>query len=223
MIDYATARANMVESQIRPNAVTNRRVIDAFSDVPREAYVPKPMQATAYMDEDVPLTQAAGHAVRCLMQPMVLARLVQLAEITAEDVVLDVGCSLGYSTAILARLADAVVSLESDEDMAAAAIDILVEQGVDNAAVVTGPLNEGYQSQGPYDVIVLNGSVPAVPEALLEQLKEGGRLVAVVTEGALGRAHLFMRHGDMFAERIAFDATVAPLPDFAADEPAFVF
>lgn len=221
-MDYTTARANMVESQIRPNAVTARRVINAFDEIPREAYVPKSVQAIAYMDEDIAVGKADG-ATRYLIQSMVLARLLQLADISAQDVVLDVGCCLGYSAAVLARLADAVVSLECDEDMAACAGENLVTQGVDNAAVVTGPLNQGYPSQGPYDAIVLNGAVPSVPKALLEQLKEGGRLVAIVSEGALGRAHLFVRHGDVFAERIAFDATVAPLPGFVADTPAFVF
>jgi protein-L-isoaspartate(D-aspartate) O-methyltransferase len=197
-------------------------VIDAFAAIPREAYVPKSMQSIAYMDEDIVVGDTDG-AARYLIHSMVLARLLQLADITAQDVVLDVGCCLGYSTAVLARLADAVVSLECDEDMAACAIEFLVEQGVDNAAVVTGPLNQGYKSQGPYDAIVLNGSVPSVPEILLQQLRDGGRLVAVVSEGALGRARVFIRHGDIFAERIAFDATVAPLPGFAVDEPAFVF
>ncbi len=222
MIDYSTARSNMVESQIRPNAVTARSVIDAFAEVPREAYVPKSAQSIAYMDEDIAVGLTDG-TPRFVMHSMIQARLLQLAEIAPDNVVLDVGCCLGYSTAVLAQLADAVVALESDEDMAASAGDILVEQGVDNAAVVTGALNEGYKTQGPYDAIVLNGSVPSVPRALLEQLSEGGRLVAVISEGALGRAHLFIRHGDVFAERIAFDATIAPLPGFAVDEPAFVF
>lgn len=222
MIDYSTARSNMVESQIRPNAVTARSVIDAFAEVPREAYVPKSAQSIAYMDEDIAVGLTDG-TPRFVMHSMVQARLLQLAEIAQDNVVLDVGCCLGYSTAVLAQLADAVVALESDEDMAASAGDILVEQGVDNAAVVSGPLNEGYKTQGPYDAIVLNGSVPSVPRVLLEQLSEGGRLVAVISEGALGRAHLFIRHGDVFAERIAFDATIAPLPGFTVDEPAFVF
>lgn len=222
MIDYATARSNMVESQIRPNAVTARNVIDAFAEIPREAYAPKSVQSIAYMDEDVPVGRT-DDAARYMMRSMVLAQLLQLADITPQDVVLDVGCCLGYSSAVMAQIADAVVSLECNEEMAASAADILVEQGVDNAAVVTGPLNDGYRSQGPYDAIILNGSVPSVPKGLLEQLAEGGRLVAVISEGALGRAHLFIRHGDVFAERIAFDATIAPLPGFAADEPAFVF
>lgn len=222
MIDYTTARANMVESQIRPNAVTDRRLIDAFADVPREVYVPREFQSMAYMDEDMPIRQADG-TLRFLVNPMVQARLFQLAEIGPGDVVLDVGCGLGYSSAILARLAEAVVSLECDEDMAARANDTLSEQGVDNAAVVTGSLAAGYESQGPYDAIVLNGSVPSVPQPLLDQLNEDGRLVAVISEGALGRAHLYIRKGTAFAQRTAFDATIPPLPGFAAAEPAFVF
>lgn len=222
MIDYKTARANMVESQIRPNSVTDRRLIDAFADVPREVYVPWEYQSMAYMDEDIPIRQTDG-TLRFLVNPMIQARLFQLAEIGPGDVVLDVGCGLGYSSAILARLAEAVVSLECDEDMAARANDTLSEQDVDNAAVVTGALAAGYESQGPYDVIVLNGSVPSVPQPLLDQLNDSGRLVAVISEGALGRAHLYIRNGALFAQRTAFDATIPPLPGFAAAEPAFVF
>ena len=224
MIDFELARANMVESQVRPNSVTDRNLIDAMAEVPREAFVPHAAQALAYMDEDVVLSAAAeGRPARYLMQPMIFARLAQLAEIQRGDLVLDVGCGLGYSSAVLARMADAIVALECDEDTAQSAADILVEQGVDNAAVVTGDLKAGYPSEGPYDAIVLNGAVSEVPRALLEQLKEDGRLVAIVGEGPLGRARLFRRHGDVFAEKIAFDATVEVLPGFADTEPVFAF
>jgi protein-L-isoaspartate(D-aspartate) O-methyltransferase len=222
MIDYSIARMNMVESQIRPNSVTDRRIIDAMGEVPREAYLPPSMRPLAYMDEDIELEDAAGQ-MRHLVQPMVFARLVHLADIGASDLVLDIGCGLGYSSAVLARLADSVVALECDEAFAARASETLGEQGADNAAVVTGPLAEGYADEAPYDAIVFDGSVPAVPQAILHQLKPGGRLVAVVSQGPLGRAHLFVRHGDVFADRVVFDATIPPLPGFAADEPAFVF
>ena len=222
MIDFQTARANMVESQVRPNSVTDHRLISAMSSVPREAFVPKSRQALAYMDEEITLP-ADEEGPRRLMPPMVFARLVQLADIEPADVVLDVGCAYGYSSAVLARLADAVVSLESNAVMAEAAGDILVEHDVDNAAVVTGPLHEGYPSQGPYDAIVVNGAVPEVPAALLDQLKVGGRLVAVVSEGAVGRAKLCIRGEAGFAERIAFDANVSALPGFSAKRPEFVF
>ena len=224
MIDYDIARANMVESQVRPNSVTDRGLIDAMAAVPREAFLPRAVQALAYMDEDVTLAPAQdGQPARYLMQPMIFSQVVQLADIQPGDLVLDVGCGLGYSSAVLARMADAVVALECDEDMAQTAADILVEQSVDNAAVVTGVLSEGYPSEGPYDAIMLNGAVSEVPQALLEQLKEGGRLVAIVGEGPLGRARLYKRHGDVFAEKTAFDATVAALPGFADTEPAFAF
>ncbi|MGI9414986.1 MAG: protein-L-isoaspartate O-methyltransferase family protein [Hyphomicrobiales bacterium] len=224
MFDYDTARANMVESQVRPNSVTDRGVIDAMAEVPREAFLPRAVQTIAYMDEDVVVAPATQDGLaRYVIQPMVFARLVQLAEIQPGDLVLDVGCGLGYSSAVLARMADAVVALECDEGLAQTAADVLVEQGVDNAAVVTGVLNEGYASEAPYDAIVLNGSVSKVPEALLGQLKEGGRLVAVVGEGPLGRAHLYIRHGEVVAEKVAFDATVAALPGFAETEPSFAF
>jgi len=221
MINLEVARHNMVESQIRPSSVTDRRLIAAMSDIPQEAYLPSALRSVAYMDEDIVLS-AANETVRAIMRPMVFAKLVQLAEIEAGDLILDIGCATGYSTAILARLGEAVVALECDEALAAQASETLIEQGVDNAAVVTGPLHEGYAGEGPYDVIVLNGAVPQRPDALIEQLKPGGRLVAVVGDGPVAQARLYSRH-DVVAEKIAFDAKVAPLPGFAASEPAFVF
>ncbi len=222
MTDFKTARHNMVESQVRPSSVTDRRLIDAMATIPREAYLPMAHKALAYMDEDIALDTDDGGR-RHLMQPMMFAKLAQLAEVGAEDLVLDVGSGLGYSSAILATLADSVVSLECDEGFAGQAIDTLTDQGIDNCAIVTGELLAGYADEGPYDVIFLNGAVSAVPEVLIEQLKPGGRLVAVVGVGPLGRAHLFVRHGEVVAEKIAFDATIPPLPESAPAEPAFVF
>lgn len=223
MNDYALARANMVESQVRPNRVTDPRIIAAMLDIPREAFVPASMRPLAYMDQEVPVRPAGeGAPERRLMAPMVLARLIQLADIRAGDLVLDVGCATGYSTAILARLAEAVVALECDPVLAEGASRTLVDLGVDNAAVVTGPLPEGYRDEGPYDAIVLGGSVPEVPPALLAQLKPGGRLVAVVSHGPLGRARLFERVGESFPSRSAFDAGAPPLPGFEI-APAFIF
>lgn len=223
MTDYTVARLNMVESQIRPSDVHDTRLIAAMADVPRERFVPPSMAGIAYMDEDLLLTEpGGGGAARYLMEPRVFAKLVQLCEIDPSDVVLDVGCATGYSAAVLARLASAVVALESDQDLAALADTALTELGADNAAGVAGPLEQGYPSQGPYDVIFFNGSVPAVPQAIKEQLKDGGRLVAVETEDGVGRARLYVRSDGTVTGRTAFDAAVNPLPGFEVAE-AFTF
>ncbi len=220
MTDFAAARLNMVESQVRINAVTDRRVIDAISAVPRERFVPSSRQGIAYMDEDIRI--ADGNPPRFLMEPRVFAKLAQLAEIGPEDLVLDVGCGTGYSTAVLARLAGTVVGLECDEDLAARAGASLSDLGVDNAVVLCGPLNEGCAKQAPYDVIFVNGMIGSVPEALQNQLRDNGRLVAVVGDGVSGRARLYMRSGDAVSGRDAFDANIRFLPGFEPME-SFVF
>jgi len=218
MADYARARLNMVESQIRTNKVTDQRLIDAFLTLPREEFVEKAQRGIAYVDDDLPL--GGG---RYLMEPMVLARLIQTLEVRPTDVVLDVGCATGYSTAVLARLASTVVGLDPDAEMVADAAATLARLGIDNAVTVCGPLAEGCPAQGPYDVIVLQGAVPAVPAALIGQLAPGGRLGAVVcAPGSQGRAELTMRVGDVVSRRVVFDANVAPLPGFARQE-GFVF
>ncbi len=223
MSNYATARLNMVESQVRPNEVTDRRILQAMMEIPREAFVPPSMRALAYIDEEIRLRSAGRDAPgRNLMAPMPLARLIQLAEIEPGDLVLDVGCATGYSTAILARLAESVVGLECDAALAESAGKTLMELGADNAAVVTGALADGYAEEGPYDVILLNGSVPEVPERLLAQLEAGGRLVAILAEGGFGKATLFQNVSSVISERAAFDAGAPPLPGFER-AAAFVF
>lgn len=210
MQDYARARLNMVESQIRTNKVTDERLVDAFLTLPRERFVDEARRGIAYVDEDLPI--GGG---RCLMEPMVLARLLQAAAIAPGERALDVGCATGYSTAVLARVAGSVVGLECDDGLAQRARTVLGSLGLANASVVTGPLPEGRRGDGPYDVIVLQGAVPALPQAILDQLAPGGRLVAVVgAPGTQPRATLAMRVGDVASERVLFDANVAPLPGF---------
>ena len=216
-MDYAAARRNMVECQIRPNKVTDKAVLDALLSVPRELFVPARLRGIAYVDEDIEI--APG---RCLMEPMVFARLLQLAALRPTDVVLDIGCGTGYSAAVLARLANTVVAVECDAGLAARATELLAELSIDNAVVLKGPLNRGCPEQGPYDAVFLDGGAATVPAAVLDQLGEGGRLVAVVQHDGLGRATLMRRGGGVLSSRIAFDASVAPLPGFAV-EPGFVF
>ncbi|MEX0924208.1 MAG: protein-L-isoaspartate O-methyltransferase [Rhodovibrionaceae bacterium] len=218
MVDFSTARLNMVESQIRTNKVTDARILDALETVPRETYVPENRRGVCYIDEDL----AIGGG-RYLMEPMVLARLLQEARIGKEDVVLDVGCATGYSCAVLSKLAATVVGVECDAALAEQANRVLSEEGIDNAVVIQGPLGDGYPKQAPYNVIILEGAVAEVPPAIRDQLADGGRLVAVIRhDEAMGRAILMQRSGDVVSSRILFDAATPSLPGFEREE-SFVF
>jgi protein-L-isoaspartate(D-aspartate) O-methyltransferase len=198
-------------------------VLAAMSEIPRERFLPPRMRALAYIDEDLPVKAAEGDMpARYLMEPAPFARLVQAAEIQPSDIVLDIGCATGYSTAVLARLADSVVAVEVDAELAVLAGENLVDLGVANAAVVTAPLTAGYPSEGPYDVIFLGGAVEVVPDVLFEQLKEGGRLVSVVGYDRAAQAMLFTRTSEDIGSRPVFNARLHPLPGFNKPK-AFVF
>lgn len=218
MLEYATARRNMVESQLRTNKVTDAGLIEAFEQVPRELFLPERLRGIAYVDEDI----ALGNG-RFAMEPMILARLLQAARPEPDDIALDLGCTTGYATAILSRLVATVVALEGEADLAAEANRTLSELEIDNAVVVEGPLTEGYPKQAPYNVIVLGGAVAEILPAIGDQLADGGRLVAVVKrEPGMGRATLMQRNGGVVSSRILFDASVPMLPGFEV-EPGFVF
>jgi protein-L-isoaspartate(D-aspartate) O-methyltransferase len=217
MIDFAAARRHMIDGQLRPNRVTSAALLDAMAEVPRELYVPTSARRIAYMDEDLPI--GGG---RFLIEPLTLARLVQAAEVQRHDTVLDVGTSTGYSSAVLARLAASVVSLEHDQTLADQAASMLKQRGVDTVQVVVGPLGEGHLKRAPYNVILVNGALDRAPDALLGQLAEGGRLVTVIGTGPVGRATLFTKRRGVATSRILFDAAVPALKDFAK-EPGFVF
>jgi len=220
MTDFARARRMMVEGQIRTNDVTDLRVQAAFRDVPRERFLPPDKQALAYLDLDVPLTAAPVR--RCLLKPMVFAKLVHAAAIGEGDTVLDVGCASGYSSAILARLAASVVALEEDAALAKLAAETLAATGATNVRIAAGPLVAGWPPDAPYDVIVLNGSAEIVPDDLLRQLKEGGRLVGVIGRAPVGKAMVYRRSGGHAGAHPVFDAVAPLLPGFAKP-PAFVF
>lgn len=218
-MDYSRARLNMVEGQIRTNRVTDQRLLDGMSEVPRERFVPPHLQSLAYTDEDLDI--GAG---RFLCEPMVLARMVESAAVTRSDTVLVVGCATGYSCAVIARLAGMVIGIEEHAQMVEAAGAALTDLQVDNAAVVQKTLTHGYPQQGPYHAILLEGAVTAVPENILGQLEEGGRLITVIRPDprATGVATLFLRRGSVFAKRALFDANIPYLPGFMP-VPQFVF
>jgi protein-L-isoaspartate(D-aspartate) O-methyltransferase len=222
MIDFIAARRMMVDGQVRINDVTDLRIQSAMLDVPRERFIPEHKQGLAYLDLDVPVL-GAGREPRRLLKPMVIAKLIHAAEIGATDHVLDVACATGYSSVILSRLAGSVIALEEDADLARTAKQVVAELGATNVTVVTGPLTDGHPAQAPYDAILLNGAIEISPQALLGQLKPGGRLVAVIGERPIGKATLFRRSmsGHLGSQSL-FDAAAPLLPGFA--KPAeFVF
>jgi protein-L-isoaspartate(D-aspartate) O-methyltransferase len=223
LIDFATARRQMIDGQVRTSGVFDQELMAALLEVPRERFVPESKAVLAYLDRDVSVVEpGAGKPARYLLKPMVFARLVQAAEIRSRDHVLDVGCASGYSTAVLARLARSVVGLEEDSEVAEWARRNLAALGVGNATIECGPLNKGAFGEGPYDVIFLNGATEIIPEALCSQLKDGGRLVCVFGPPPASKAMLYLcEHGDL-SGRPVFDASAPLLPGFVKP-PAFVF
>ena len=212
MVDAAVQRTNMVESQVLPSDVTDYRIVRAMSGLAREKFVPERLAALAYMDEPI-LVSPAGEDRRWLLAPRVEAKLVQLADIGSGDHVLVAGCATGYSAAIVAGLARSVVALESSETLVIEARKNLAE--FTNISVVSGALQAGWPGKAPYDAVVLPGAVSEVPEDLLDQLKDGGRLVAIVDDAGIGKATIWRRLGRSMDSRTAFDAAAPVLPGFA--------
>jgi protein-L-isoaspartate(D-aspartate) O-methyltransferase len=217
MTDYAAAREAMVDRQVRPSDVTRYPIIAAMLAVPREEFLPEALRPVAYLGEHVPL--APG---RVLLDPRVFAKLLDALDVGPRDLVLDLGCGLGYSTAVLAQMAEAVVALESDPAMAAEAETLLGAHAVDNAVVQSGPLAKGVPEHGPFDAILIEGAVEVLPEVLADQLKLGGRIAAIFAAGAGGQARLGLRTEQGIVWRRIFDATAPVLPGFAARK-AFEF
>jgi protein-L-isoaspartate(D-aspartate) O-methyltransferase len=217
MVDYAAARINMVEGQIKPNKVVDQALIDAMMAIPRERFVPADRRGVAYVDEDVPV--GGG---RVLMEPRVLGRLLNDAGLTPASRVLIVGAGTGYSAAIAARLAAKVVALEEDKALLASARGALSELGA-RVVLAEGRLADGWTAEGPYDVILIDGAVSEVPAALIAQLAPGGRLLTVVDDGhGVGRAMIFSGIDGIVSQRPLFDAATAILPGFER-KPAFQF
>jgi len=219
MTVFEAARTHMIKSQLRPNKVADDRVLDAFGRIRRELFAPERLRAVAYVDEDLPLGRG-----RYLMEPMVAARLIQTAAPERGDTVLVVGAGTGYEAAVLSLLARSVVALEDDAELARLARAALVEENIAGVNVVEDPLPEGCRLRAPYDVVLFSGAVAEVPGAIIAQLAEDGRLVAVVNTagGGVGRATRVTRTGGVIARRVIFDAATPLLAGFAP-KPAFVF
>jgi protein-L-isoaspartate(D-aspartate) O-methyltransferase len=217
MADFAQRRRTMVDTQIRPSDVTSFTVIDAMLNVPREAFVPDEARDLAYVGGPISLGGA-----RQLMEPRTIAKTLEALALTPADLVLEIGPGMGYTTALVARMAEAVVAVEEDADLAREAEAALSAQNVDNAAVLTGPLAEGSARNGPYDAIAIFAGVEEMPQAILEQLKEGGRIAAAFMEGPLGEVRLGVKTHGIVSWHMEFNATAPVLPGFAR-APSFVF
>ena len=209
--DYATRRTMMVDTQVRPSDVTKFPIIDAMLSLPRETFVPSHLREAAYIGENLDL--GGG---RVMLEPRTLAKMVDALDIRPGHVVLDLGCGLGYSTALAARLADFVVGVEDDETRADEAQQILSEEGIDNAAVVSGPLAEGAAKSAPYDIVMIQGAIETLPEAIAEQVKDGGRIGAIFATGALGTVRIGHKLDGRVSWRYAFNAGAPVLDGFLA-------
>ena len=200
----------MVDTQVRPSDVTKFPIIDAMLSVPREAFVPSTMREAAYVGENLDI--GGG---RVLLEPRTLAKMLDVLDIKPTEVILDIAPGLGYSTAVLAHMAEFVIGVEDDESRAEEAQSILSEQGIDNAAIISGALAEGAAKSGPYDVIILQGAVEVLPDSLLAQLKDGGRIVSIFAEGDLGVVRIGYKMGQRINWRMAFNAGAPVLTGFA--------
>tara|TARA_R110002049_G_scaffold23781_6_gene84685 strand:+ start:73463 stop:74116 length:654 start_codon:yes stop_codon:yes gene_type:complete len=209
MTDFATRRTTMVDTQVRPSDVTKFPIIDAMLTIRREDFVPAAQREAAYLGENINLGQS-----RVLLEPRTLAKMLDGLAIGNGELVLDVGSALGYSSAVIARMAEAVVAVEEDEAMAIEAQEALAAAGADNVVVHVGPLAEGAPQHGPYDVILVQGGVNDVPQSLIDQLKQGGRIACLFMQGALGEVRIGYKRDDQVSWRSEFNAGAPVLPGF---------
>ena len=209
MKDFTARRTMMVDTQVRPSDVTKFPIIDAMLLVPREEFVPVGLREAAYVGENLAL--GGG---RVMLEARTLGKILDGLMIEPNHVALDLGCGLGYSTAVLAQMCDFVVAVEDDDTRATIAQEALSEHGVDNAAVMTGPLAAGSAKSGPYDIITVQGAVEQVPAALLSQLRDGGRIACIFAEGALGVVRVGHKIDGVVNWRFLFNAGAPVLAGF---------
>jgi protein-L-isoaspartate(D-aspartate) O-methyltransferase len=217
MTDFKAAREAMVDCQVRPSDVTKYPIIDALLRTPREMYVPAAKKSVAYMGEHISVS-----AKRSILDPRTFAKMLDAVAIRTDELVLDIASGTGYSTAVMAHLAQAVVALEDDAELAELANQTLSDAGVDNAIVVNAPLNAGAAKHGPYDVIVVEGAIETFSEALVKQLKDGGRVVAIFATGSAGQCYIGKKVGARINWRSEFDAS-APILDGFSKPKTFSF
>ena len=223
MTNSEIQRRTMIETQLRPSSVNDPRLLAAVAAIPRERFVPASLRPFAYIDEALEVWPSRdGAPARFLLSPLTQLRLLQLASIVAKDRVLDIGCATGYSTAILAELASEAIGVEPEPELAAAASATLRQLAIGNARIVRAALAEGHAADAPYDAIVINGAVPSVPDALFDQLGEGGRLAAIIAGSVQPRAWLYVKAGGAVSGLPHFDVGAKPLPGFAP-APQFAF
>jgi protein-L-isoaspartate(D-aspartate) O-methyltransferase len=213
-MDSAIQRKNMVDSQVRPSDVTDRRISRAMLEVPREAFVPESQRAVAYMDGNLVVSVPGERPERALLAPRTFAKMAQQLELEPGATVLDIAPATGYSTAVLSRIVNRVVAVESDARLAEGAKSTLARLGYSNCEVVVGDMREGYRGHGPFDAILINGKVSDVPPALLNQLKDSARLVAILDINGVGKAFEWQRFAMSFDRRPLFDAEALVIPGF---------
>ncbi|THH37314.1 protein-L-isoaspartate O-methyltransferase [Aliishimia ponticola] len=209
MSDFAARRTMMVDTQVRPSDVTKFPIIDAMLHVAREEFVPAGQREAAYVGENLDL--GAG---RVMLEPRTLAKMLDALDIAPTELVLDVGAGQGYSSAVIARLAEAVVALEEDEGLAREAQDALSSQHADNVIVEVGALVDGAPDHAPFDVILFQGAVETVPQTLTDQLRDNGRIAAIFAQGALGEVRIGYKSDGVVSWRRAFHAGAPVLPGF---------
>ncbi len=217
MSDFTQRRVTMVDTQVRPSDVTQFPILDAMLNVPREVYVPDAQRDLAYVDGPIDLGDG-----RQLLDPRAIAKLLEALSPTPTDLVLEIGVNGGYTTALLAHMSEAVVAVEEDDALAKDAQAALSDQGVDNAALITGPLVAGSAKHGPFDAIAMFGGVEDIPVEITDQLKDGGKIAAIFMDGPLGEARIGFKSDGRVSWRMVFNATAPILPGFAK-VPSFEF
>ena len=209
-MEFKLARKNMVDCQLKPNKIKDNEVINAFLNVPREMFVKKNHIKHAYLDDNLSLGNG-----RFLLNPVILSRLIQALELKKNETILNIASGSGYGVVILSYLAGTVLGIENDKNLLEKSLELLLNLDVNNAAIIKGDIKEGFVKQAPYDAILIEGAVEKVPEIILTQLSDKGRLVTVQSnESGYGKAILIEKFNNNFITNILFDAYVPILSGF---------